>query len=297
MLACASSEPYCVHMPQANWSDEVARTIGRQVRRYRDRAGMSAQRLADELAELGAPMERSVLAGLENGRRRTVSVAELIAFGKVLDVAPLALVYPVEDEDPIEVLPGQFADVVAASKWFAGDTPFPDEAEGLTEAQQWAWADDAAALSQLRKHDRYVQLMLTFLAAGRKASAVVPYDPQVSGELNSVADVVARAVRASRDALRARGLTPPPLPPEFVDIDSAAGPRVPPFEVPPTIEDIRSHDLDELRSLTKEMQKAVQIMDGMVEKVARQATERISRPATLSKARESKAREDQDEES
>lgn len=75
---------------------------------------MSAQDLADETERLGHPIGRSVLANLENGRRPTLSVAELIVLAKALRVPPLLLLFPVGHVEEVELPPHG-----KVSTWFA----------------------------------------------------------------------------------------------------------------------------------------------------------------------------------
>lgn len=62
--------------------------IGERVRWYRNLRGLSAQDLADRMA---GTMTRSVIANLEAGRKKDVTVTELTALAQALDVAPLSL--------------------------------------------------------------------------------------------------------------------------------------------------------------------------------------------------------------
>jgi transcriptional regulator with XRE-family HTH domain len=72
--------------------DEIP-TIGRTVARYRKLAKLSAETLA---AEAGEGLTRSVVANLENGRKRDVTVAQWLAISRVLDVPPSALLVDYE---------------------------------------------------------------------------------------------------------------------------------------------------------------------------------------------------------
>jgi 8-oxo-dGTP diphosphatase len=101
---------------QDRWEEQLTRVIACEIRRYRDAAGMSAQQLADRCAELGAPMHRSVIANLENGRRPSVSVAELLVLARALDVPPLRFLVPLEN-DTVELLPGEYRDPWTATNW------------------------------------------------------------------------------------------------------------------------------------------------------------------------------------
>ena len=102
-------------------------TMASQIRRYRRERRMSAQKLANRTAELGMLVPQSVLANLENGRRHTVSVPEMLIFAQALDVAPADLLIP---PDGLEILPGITWSREEALRWLmvppcerCGDTP------------------------------------------------------------------------------------------------------------------------------------------------------------------------------
>ncbi|MFD0393285.1 helix-turn-helix domain-containing protein [Streptomyces nogalater] len=69
------------------WSERLALSVAQEVRRHRQRLGVSAQQLSERCAELGMPIQRSVLANMESGRRSTVTVAEVLILAAALDVA------------------------------------------------------------------------------------------------------------------------------------------------------------------------------------------------------------------
>lgn len=120
-----------------DWSEALARTVAREVRRLRGAQGLSAQRLADRCLELGMPsLTRSVLADLENGRRLWVGVAEVMVLARALSTAPIALIYPAPLTEMVEVLPNApRAPKTVAMEWFSGEVATP-----------WPWiCDDADA--------------------------------------------------------------------------------------------------------------------------------------------------------
>ena len=59
---------------------------------------MTAEQLSAAMAEAGVPFNTSVLANLETGRRRYVTVAEWLALARVLDVRPRQLLILGRDE-------------------------------------------------------------------------------------------------------------------------------------------------------------------------------------------------------
>jgi transcriptional regulator with XRE-family HTH domain len=78
------------------WSSRLTRSIAAQIRQRRKARKWSAQRLSDECAELGLEFPRTTLADLENGRRRSISVAELLVAARALEITPACLL-PGED--------------------------------------------------------------------------------------------------------------------------------------------------------------------------------------------------------
>ncbi|KUI04461.1 hypothetical protein AU188_03975 [Mycobacterium sp. IS-3022] len=70
------------------------------------RGDRSAQVIADETARLGFPITRDTIANIENGRKKSVDVPELIVLAKALGVPPLRLIYPDLVDSPVQAYPG-----------------------------------------------------------------------------------------------------------------------------------------------------------------------------------------------
>ncbi|WP_435594809.1 helix-turn-helix domain-containing protein [Tsukamurella tyrosinosolvens] len=110
-------------MDADTWELEHARRIGEEVKRRRG-SEQSAQRLADRVTKLGVKMTRNSITDLENGRRRYVSTAELIALAVALNTSPAALLFSDRLVDgEVEVIPGVRATAIQALRWFCGETP------------------------------------------------------------------------------------------------------------------------------------------------------------------------------
>lgn len=86
------------------WRDDVNVRIARAIKHAR--GDRSAQVIADETARLGFPITRDTIANIENGRKKSVDVPELIILAKALGVPPLSLIYPDLVDSPVEALPG-----------------------------------------------------------------------------------------------------------------------------------------------------------------------------------------------
>lgn len=103
-----------------DWSAGLALAIAGEVRRHRQAQGLSAQQLADRCAAIGMPIQRSVLANLESGRRTTVTVAEVLVLAHALGVPPGVLMFPVGHKQQCEVLPGGYLEPDFAVDWLSG---------------------------------------------------------------------------------------------------------------------------------------------------------------------------------
>jgi hypothetical protein len=82
---------------------------------------MSAQDVADETKRLDRPISRDQLTSYEIGRRSSLDVADLLVIAAALGTSPLALLFPGNPDQPVEMLPGQTETTLAASMWFVGD--------------------------------------------------------------------------------------------------------------------------------------------------------------------------------
>lgn len=103
-----------------DWSTGLALSIAAEVRRHRQEQGLSAQQLSERCAQVGMPIQRSVLANLESGRRSTVTVAEVLVLAAALRVAPAQLIFPVGYQEKVEVVPGVEDSPYEAVQWLRG---------------------------------------------------------------------------------------------------------------------------------------------------------------------------------
>jgi transcriptional regulator with XRE-family HTH domain len=117
----------------AKRQDEPTSTIARRVRELRKRLGLTAEDLSERMRETGVPFDKTVLANLETGRRRYITVQELLALALVLDVSPVDLLVPSdtasypnvppEDEVPYAVTPAVEAPRYMVRNFMAGEYP------------------------------------------------------------------------------------------------------------------------------------------------------------------------------
>lgn len=115
--------------------------VAYRVRQLRERRGMTAQELADRLAEQGLLWKRSTVAKLENGGRENVSLQEWLTLAIVLNVSPLHLLVPPwpspgwelpegEQHDPSDeaallVTPSRAEPMYLVRRFVRGEEPLP----------------------------------------------------------------------------------------------------------------------------------------------------------------------------
>ncbi|WP_435589784.1 helix-turn-helix domain-containing protein [Micromonospora aurantiaca (nom. illeg.)] len=102
--------------------------IARRVRKLREGKGWSATELAAAMTAAGVKWDRSVVANLETGRRRSVTVDEMFALAYVLDVAPVNLIAPVDDEwADYPVIAGVETHGIKIRDWIRGVVGLPGQ--------------------------------------------------------------------------------------------------------------------------------------------------------------------------
>jgi len=118
--AVSPEDPTLDQEQPLDWSIYLTRIVARQVRRWREVRGISAQQLSDRTRQLGHHVPRSVITNLENHRRDAVSVAELLVLAAALDVPPVLLVAAVGHEASVTILPDVGETTWRARGWILG---------------------------------------------------------------------------------------------------------------------------------------------------------------------------------
>ena len=89
--------------------------VGEAIRLARERAGLSAVRLAEATG-----IHRVALGNIEKGECE-VTLVELVVLARALGATPVQLVYPGVPDRLVEVLPGVEAKAIDAVMWFSGE--------------------------------------------------------------------------------------------------------------------------------------------------------------------------------
>jgi transcriptional regulator with XRE-family HTH domain len=179
------------------------------------------------MAKLGVPLQRSVLANFENGRRPTVTVAEVMAFAKVLGVPPVLLIYPLGSTRAVEVVPGERRTTWNALKWFTGRIAFPDEEHGFhrplagSPEDNQAWLDNGVPVILYEDHERQVTNWrweydrIPFIEEAAENADSDGERQAHEGRLEDLRrylDRLAETIGDLRRQMRKVGIVPPPVP-------------------------------------------------------------------------------------
>ena len=163
---------------------------------------MSAQRLADRTHELGHHLTRSTIAGMEAGRRGTVTVADLLVLAVALDVSPVALVFPVGYEQHTEYLPDQQIETLTGAEWWSG------LGQPVAIADRVAFAGNSQALVFARMHRAWLRRW-----ESDRSRATDAIDGATREFFVRSADADLENLKASRDRMGVAGYLLPQLEP------------------------------------------------------------------------------------
>jgi transcriptional regulator with XRE-family HTH domain len=102
---------------------EPHRVIAARVKELRKARGYTAAQLAEKMKEQHFDWDRFTVQNLESGRRKAVTVEEWLALAYVLDVAPIHLMVPTEDDERFyAVTPEDATPANEAREWIRGRT-------------------------------------------------------------------------------------------------------------------------------------------------------------------------------
>jgi transcriptional regulator with XRE-family HTH domain len=178
---------------------------------------MSAQQLAERCEQLGLSIPRPVLSNLENGRRESVTLAELLVLAAALDVSPIALIVPLGLEEDLEVLPRLTVTAWDAAKWIDGESKAVIE---LTDnGPVLGGHRGPTAFDYFRAHDAVI-------AAGEKllddmTKALARDDNYGARTYRAAAERNLRELSEIRGLMEEQNLIVPPLPTDLRGIEGA----------------------------------------------------------------------------
>jgi transcriptional regulator with XRE-family HTH domain len=212
----------------SDWARETTRRVAAEIKRLRGDK-RKVQWLSDRTADLGHRISRSRISDLERGDRGgLLGVAELLVLAKALEVPPLQLLFPIGREAKVEVLPGTVTPTWAAAKWFTGEAPLGTR-PNTDDMHAWKAGVPLLFRKLDERYDRWADARREVQEA-REAAAEAPAEEREKRirDLELSEEVLRRVeddIRQRREHIRARGLDPGELFPEFSYIDDASRSR------------------------------------------------------------------------
>jgi transcriptional regulator with XRE-family HTH domain len=143
------------------------------MRETREKQRLTQQALAERVADLGVPIDRATIARIETGTRG-VSLDDALLLAAALNVAPVHLFTPMDDDAPVAVAPKAEAPAHRVRDWVRGQGgPLLDPEPGPTPehhaayfteipVSEWAAYDSLGMRAVLR----HIQFLARAAAAG-----------------------------------------------------------------------------------------------------------------------------------
>jgi transcriptional regulator with XRE-family HTH domain len=161
-----------------DWAAAVTKQIGAEVRRLRGKR--SAQWLAERTATFGWGISRPTISELETGKRKTVTVQELLVLAHALNTSPAALLYPGPYDREIEALPGRELTKLNAAQWFSALDYWADAPQSRNDGNAWLANTRGLRLSrELASAQSAKNLMLIRGEFDRDRELIANYDDQI----------------------------------------------------------------------------------------------------------------------
>lgn len=163
---------------QPDWAAAVTGQIGAEVRRLRGKR--SAQWLAEQTAKYGWGISRPTISELETGKRKTVTVQELLVLAHALNTSPATLLYPGPYDGEIEALPGRNLTEFDAVQWFSAIEYWADTPQARNDGN--VWLNNTRALRMSRELASAQSAKNTLLIRGefdRDRQLIANYDDQI----------------------------------------------------------------------------------------------------------------------
>jgi transcriptional regulator with XRE-family HTH domain len=211
-------------MTPEQWPAAFTARVVQAMREARQAAGLTMSGLAQGCADRGyTEITEQTIKNLETGRRAGMTIADFVVLADVLGVPPVTLLFPLGASPTVEVLPGREVSAWDAVAWFTGDTPLAQPASEGTPRELLelfrahgdlvAAATASSALAKERRREAGTTL--------DRARRAVLLERAAGYEEHAFED--AQDLRAYRERMRQRGLTPPDLPDELAFVDQPGG--------------------------------------------------------------------------
>lgn len=148
-----------------DWQKEMTDRIGKRVQELR--RDKTALWLSERTEELGMKISRSALSELENGKRKSISLAEFLILALALETSPAMLLYPDYPDGEVEIWPGKRMPAMEAFSWLGGEK----EAINAPDPGLSPWKPRIVQLVQERKN--LFEVLIELVQGGTDSSEAV----------------------------------------------------------------------------------------------------------------------------
>ncbi|MDY0811624.1 helix-turn-helix transcriptional regulator [Kitasatospora purpeofusca] len=201
-----------------DWQAGVTGRVAEAVRRFREERGMSAQDVAAACAKLGYPIARNVIANLENGRRSSIDVAEVLVLAEVLGVPPVVFLVPLGEVGEIELLPGSMYSTGDALRWVCGEQMPDHEPTNDLELRFQEIRFYNETLHGLQRTISDSEEYRRKVATARDA-ATREVNVKLVNQFDEIIGDYSQEIQDRRSLMRQKGITPPTLPSALAHLD------------------------------------------------------------------------------
>jgi hypothetical protein len=218
------------------WESELANRIVDSINAVRNARDMTVKVLSERLEYFGWPVGLATLNGILSAKKRaSFSAAELMTFGRALNVSPtyLMLGLPFASELPEGRLLGEQKGLVEVFAWMTGKgnmEPHPDDTL-VRDVENMAYVVDAISRHSLSDLAEYHHSMNMLLWQNSLLQVLPKFDPEVMAKIlppyllngDAFFDGVngVSSIRDSNRKLEYWGVQFPALPPQLQFLDDA----------------------------------------------------------------------------
>jgi len=206
---------------ELDWHGRITKDVIQAITRRRKYLELSAQDVADETRDLGHEVPRNVIANWESGRRKTITIPELIVVAEVLGLAPVELLFSPALGGRVDYLPELSHDRWSALAYFTGE-----DRHSLGMYRLSLYREHARIWQELRdEHHDAVQLEFKPFRD--------EWLPGAQEKLDALVTAVRERLQPVRAQLRENGLEVPRLTSNLGFLNA----ELPPLRTPTDLED------------------------------------------------------------
>ena len=107
-------------LPGDDWETRLSKQVARNISFYKYLQKLTTKQLAEicnEIYKGNGEIKVPTLNGLFHGKRKSISIGEIMVFARALKVAPIMLMLPVATAEDIEIVPGETVEPLEAYKY------------------------------------------------------------------------------------------------------------------------------------------------------------------------------------